>query len=502
MFVCVYAVPSSVGASVFVSEVAWMGSVENANAEWIELYNAGDTSVVLEGWVLVAEDGQPSITLSGTLGAGQYGLLERTSDDTVSDVSAFLIYTGAMGNSGEVLLLQDSGGVVHDTVDGSQDWAIGGNNDTKDTLQRRGDPAIGAWVTAPRTPGGGGAVEQRVSSSEIQYDTKETHTRSSISGASSGKSEAGTGLNQNVSVAQKTRLEPMLLLDIGEDVVTMEGSISKYQVHAYNEYGKEVALESVRWNFGDGTVGEGAEITHTHHFAGTYIVTASGVRGALRAEERIVVQVTTFAIEIPHADETYIELLNTSTEDVDVSRFTIGVGDTHFRIPNGTRIFPGAFVRFPSSITKLVVTDKTPVGIFYPNNTLALLYEKKQSQENVSNNAIRETKLVNVLGNEGVASTIDTNNKEVQSALGDATVLNEKEYVLPTLQFSQPTLAQAYDDMANEEAPSESSTRMWWWIAGLGASIMLGIAILLLVRHEAEETIRGYVVEEEYENER
>ena len=29
-------------ASVHVSEVAWMGSSDNANAEWIELYNDGD----------------------------------------------------------------------------------------------------------------------------------------------------------------------------------------------------------------------------------------------------------------------------------------------------------------------------------------------------------------------------------------------------------------------------------------------------------------------------
>ena len=94
--------PGSVGASVLISEVAWMGTADNANAEWIELYNNGPAEDV-SGWSLSAVYGQPVITISGTISTNGYVLLERTNDDTIPSVSAFLIYTCTMGNAGEVL---------------------------------------------------------------------------------------------------------------------------------------------------------------------------------------------------------------------------------------------------------------------------------------------------------------------------------------------------------------------------------------------------------------
>ena len=136
-------IPVVADASVFISEVAWMGSAEDANAEWIEIYNNG-AAVDLEGWTLNAVDGQPGIVLTGTLPADSYALLERSDDSTVPSVDAYLVYTGALGNTGEILELRDADGMLIDRVDGSNDWAIGGDNGTKETLQRSGNPATGS----------------------------------------------------------------------------------------------------------------------------------------------------------------------------------------------------------------------------------------------------------------------------------------------------------------------------------------------------------------------
>ena len=63
-----------------ISEVAWMGSVESANYEWIELHNDGEATDV-SGWVL--NDGMNlSIELSGNIPASQYVVLERSSDES------------------------------------------------------------------------------------------------------------------------------------------------------------------------------------------------------------------------------------------------------------------------------------------------------------------------------------------------------------------------------------------------------------------------------------
>ena len=60
-----------------------------------------ESDIDLTGWTINAVDGTPSIALSGTITAGGYYLLERTDDTTISDITADLIYTGALSNTVE-----------------------------------------------------------------------------------------------------------------------------------------------------------------------------------------------------------------------------------------------------------------------------------------------------------------------------------------------------------------------------------------------------------------
>ncbi|MBI2640437.1 MAG: lamin tail domain-containing protein, partial [Candidatus Sungbacteria bacterium] len=93
---------------VVINEVAWAGTSASRDAdEWIELYNPTSQSVSLSGWVLrSATDNSPYINLSSTtLAAGGFFLLERTDQNTISDITANQTYTGALVNDGEVLEL-------------------------------------------------------------------------------------------------------------------------------------------------------------------------------------------------------------------------------------------------------------------------------------------------------------------------------------------------------------------------------------------------------------
>jgi hypothetical protein len=93
--------------SVVINEVAWAGTAASTADEWIELKNNTGNPINLTGWTLVAADGTPHIALHGTIPAHGYFLLERTDDNTVSDLPADQIYTGALGNTGESLTLRD-----------------------------------------------------------------------------------------------------------------------------------------------------------------------------------------------------------------------------------------------------------------------------------------------------------------------------------------------------------------------------------------------------------
>ena len=127
--------PETMTKTIVINEIAWMGTVASANDEWIELYNTTSEEIDMTGWKLQAEDGTPSITLSGSIGAAGYFLLERTDDTTISDITADFIYTGALGNTGEVLRLYDASDVLVDKVDDSSSWSAG-DNTIKQSMER------------------------------------------------------------------------------------------------------------------------------------------------------------------------------------------------------------------------------------------------------------------------------------------------------------------------------------------------------------------------------
>ncbi len=121
---------------VVISEVAWMGTEASANDEWIELYNTTDHAISLIGWRLESADGSPSIALVGTIPAQGFFLLERTDDNTVSDIPADQIYSGALSNSGETLILKDPSGNIIDTANGDGGPWPAGNDSPRATMER------------------------------------------------------------------------------------------------------------------------------------------------------------------------------------------------------------------------------------------------------------------------------------------------------------------------------------------------------------------------------
>ena len=135
------AAPSVAALDVVISEVAWMGTQAGDSDEWIELCNTTDQDISLIGWQLTSSDGTPTVGLTGTIPAHGYYLLERTDDDTVSDIPADQIYTGDLLLAGEVLTLTNGLVTIIDTANGANGgvWPAGSNN--PDHTMERIDPA-------------------------------------------------------------------------------------------------------------------------------------------------------------------------------------------------------------------------------------------------------------------------------------------------------------------------------------------------------------------------
>lgn len=122
-----------------INEVAWMGSPTSANDEWIELKNIGSLPITLSGWSLATQDGDLRIDLSESkrlvIPPDQFVLLERTNDASVPTITADIIYSGALSNSNERLMLFDpSCALIDDALAGSS-WPAG-DNATKRTMER------------------------------------------------------------------------------------------------------------------------------------------------------------------------------------------------------------------------------------------------------------------------------------------------------------------------------------------------------------------------------
>ena len=131
--------------TVVINEIAWMGTnATDSSDEWIELYNNSSSTIDLNNWRLTWSHGTTSNTTAFSIetasttiisGHGFY-LMERTDNNTISDISADLIYTGVLGNDGEKLELKDSNGQLIDMVDCSSGWFSGSSSPNYISMER------------------------------------------------------------------------------------------------------------------------------------------------------------------------------------------------------------------------------------------------------------------------------------------------------------------------------------------------------------------------------
>jgi len=360
--------PAFASGSVVINEIAWMGTAVSANDEWIELYNNGSENIDLVGWRLVSVDGQPDISFSDactntTITAGGYFLLERTDDETVPDILADCIYTGALGNTSEQLQLLNASGSAVDSVNATDGWPAG-DNTTKETMQKN----VSAWITAISTPK---VVNISTGASDSSQNDSETDAGNTSSSNAINNTQAG---GADEPYVQPENL-PHIKASAGVDQFAAVGEQVQFRAHAWGLDNK--ALENARyvWNFGDGATYEGQNVGHEYMFPGTYIarvLVSSGKYSALD-DMRVTVRENTIMIsELMSGEDGWIEFQNTGGKAIHVGGWILETTSSRFIIPLGTTIAPQSFAVLSAATTHVVSDAKGDhVYLFYPNGTYA-----------------------------------------------------------------------------------------------------------------------------------
>lgn len=179
---------------VVINEVAWAGTADGANDEWIELYNTTNSAVDLTGWKIDDDNGSSIYNIaSGTIQPHGYFLIEDT--EVTTNVAANAIINVSLANAGDSLVLKDSAGLVVDTVNGTGGAWYAGNGTTKATMERI-DPNVltdsaANWLDAKSSNGALG------------------RTNSAILGTpgSVNSNYGGSGPEVSITPAENTKLE-------------------------------------------------------------------------------------------------------------------------------------------------------------------------------------------------------------------------------------------------------------------------------------------------------
>lgn len=306
--------PQIAFASIYVSEIAWMGDSESANNEWVEIYS--DEGIDLTGWSLAALDGTPSISLESTINGAL--VLYRG-----------VHYSGALENGGEVLILSDADGTEVFRVDGSDGWSVGGNNETKESAQY----VSGNWVTAAPTPG-----TVTVSESVVK---------------------------EEVATPTSSYERPYLVISIPDVIDVVAGDEHIFSVEVGNNEGAKYSGALVHWNFGDGSMISGNTIYHRYSFAGNYTAHVSVKYGGEEISKKINVVVREADISFSIVNASKIEVRNGDKKELDISHWRIVDGSNIFMFPAHSYIGEESSIFFSKEITGFPFSPLTKLT--YPN---------------------------------------------------------------------------------------------------------------------------------------
>ncbi|OGZ96352.1 MAG: hypothetical protein A3I44_06025 [Candidatus Sungbacteria bacterium RIFCSPLOWO2_02_FULL_51_17] len=349
--------------AVVINEVAWAGTAADDTDEWVELKNTTGATISLDGWALKALDAKPMISLSGSIPAGGFYLVERTADTVISDVAGDYVGSfgqyGSVSNSGEDIDLIDDGGAVVDSVHFAPGWPAGTAGPDYFSMERI-DPAVSGSSATNWLSNDGVIMNGKDAAGNSVHGTPRSensaYNKATVSPApapaSPVSSAPATSARSTTSDLSETRIRAFA----GDDRTVLAGAVVEFLGSA-TVSGKSANGLNFSWNFGDGSTGKGRAISHTYFFPGTYSAQVNVVSDEDSVTDYLMVTVLAPQIVVTEVQKGmggFIEIYNKGSERVDLGSLLITEGAKIFVIPKGTFIGAGVAIAFSNKVTALL----------------------------------------------------------------------------------------------------------------------------------------------------
>ncbi|MEL6804520.1 MAG: PKD domain-containing protein, partial [Bacteroidota bacterium] len=243
--------------------------------------------------------------------------------------TAFLIYTGALSNSGVTLGSYRADGSLEDQVAGGENWdTIGGDNVTKETAQYSSN----GWLTGDATPGSVNVTTEAVEDDE---DTAKESTSGSLS---RGKVVQSTSL---------TLPDHTLALAVSGPTIGYVNQPVAFTAEASGIGDTLINSLRYQWNFGDLHTDSGKAVSHHYTYPGEYVVHLSA--GYARHEAALLHTITILptALSLARSPAGDVLVHNNAAYEFDLSNFKIVGNSTGVEFPEHTILLPKQTLTIP-----------------------------------------------------------------------------------------------------------------------------------------------------------
>lgn len=334
----------------------------DSGSEWIELANTSGAEVNLNGykWTELSSPGEESEhegtakNLSGTISAGGFFVIEINS---------------ALNNTGDSIGLYNGSSLIDRVSFGN----IAGYQKNIDAPAKGKSGALIAEVWQTNQEPTKGQANQ-VASSNNDNDDSSSSTSTSTSSTSSTQTTAIVS-----SVSQKIRAE------VSARNIAYVGIPHSFSGKVM-QGNQQIYRGKYFWNFGDGDFREVKVIntdkfTHTFFYPGDYNVIFEYYPDSFAEESEVAQKIAIKAIEpqisisrVGDTNDFFVELLNHTTYDVDVSSWVLSSNGRSFTIPKNTIIVASKKIIISGRTSGFTISDLPVLKLATPTGEVVFEY--------------------------------------------------------------------------------------------------------------------------------
>ena len=165
----------------------------------------------------------------------------------------------------------------------------------------------------------------------------------------------------------------------------MAGSLGQFRGEGYDFNNEPMEKARYLWNFGDGGMKEGQNVSYFYRYPGEYIVTLDISSGKNSASDRLLVKVVPNKViisEVKTGPESFIEIYNGSKDEINISGWQVRSssplqsGYKTFSLPQNTFIRPFGYSVFPVFVSGMILPQGGgKVELLYQTGLLADSFE-------------------------------------------------------------------------------------------------------------------------------